>query len=95
VRGCLRHLKAELDEAAPNDELFLRRRTSSTSSSAVPKEITTDGVEFGRSYSKGDRLVEVRPRGGMLVWSVGLKRNCCPPDPCEQMDFKKSYLNIF
>ena len=41
------------------------------------------------------RLVEVRPMGGMLVWSVGLKRNCCPPDPCEQMDFKKSYLNIF
>ena len=54
--------KTELDEAATNDELFLRRRTNSTSSLAVPKEITTDGVEFGRSYSKGDAAATTRRR---------------------------------
>ena len=31
------------------------------SSSAVPKEITTDGVELERSYSKGDAAATTRP----------------------------------
>jgi len=62
VKECMRQQKTELDKATTNDELFLRTRTNSTSSSTVSKEITIDRVELGRSYSKRDAATTTRRR---------------------------------